>query len=57
MSKTDLAPALMSLGKKNKQVPKQDNQIFLSAMKAGKDMSIRIVFTAVSSALRIAPSI
>lgn len=57
MNKTDLAPALLSLGKKDKQVLKQDNEIFLRAMKAGKDMGICIVFIAVSSALKIAPSI
>lgn len=57
MNKTDLAPALLALGEKDKQVPKQDNQIFLRAMKAGKDMGSRIVFSAVSSVPRIAPSI
>lgn len=27
-NKTDLAPALLALGEKDKQAPKQDNQIF-----------------------------
>lgn len=57
MNKTGLALTLPALSEKDKQVSKQDNQIFFRGMKAGKDMAVPVVFTAVSSALRIAPSI
>lgn len=41
VNRIDSAPALLTLSEKDQQVPKQDNQIFLTAMKTcKKDMAI-----------------
>lgn len=52
-----LSPSPLVLVRRTSRFPNKIIRFFLRAMKAGKDMGICIVLTAVSSALRIAPSI